>query len=215
MQNHVKSVSDGATRKGIKVMIRQHPEKFLRNHIFIMVFHEVNLFEDGVNVSENFDAIKSPVAKISSHLCVTDKGVINKEAIKKELATYNHESQCAKEYVVPPDEVLRKEYERTLLEKFTRIFKEMKSTGMTKSAIVIECDFLYHLSKEFCDTHLRHIVGEQLFEKGQQQYNLYPCPSVIPYYCWPSKTYPIDTNQQYCRLSCQLEATPHFEGHQQ
>jgi hypothetical protein len=159
-QNHVKSVSDGATRKGVEVMIRQRPDEYLQNHIFIRVFPGVDEFEDGEDKSENFDAIKSSVTTISSHLCVTDEGVIDKEAIQNELARYNHESQRAEEYVAPPDNVLREGYKRTLREKFTLIFKEMKTTGMTKSAIVIERDFLYHLSKEFCDTHLRSVVGE-------------------------------------------------------
>ncbi len=73
--------------------------------------------------------------------------------------------QHAKEYVAPPDNVLCKGYKRTLFEKFTCIFEEMKTTSMKKSAIVIEHDFLYHLSKKICDTHLRSVVGERLFRK--------------------------------------------------
>jgi hypothetical protein len=80
---------------------------------------------------------------------VTDEGVIDKEAIRKELARYNHECQCAEEYVAPPNNVLCDGYEHILREKFTSIFKELKTTGVTKSKIVIEQEFLYHLSKEF------------------------------------------------------------------
>ncbi len=54
---------------------------------------------------------------------VTDEGVdsINNEAIRKELATFNRESQRAEEYVAPSNEVLRKEYECAMLEKFASI----------------------------------------------------------------------------------------------
>jgi hypothetical protein len=38
IQNHVKSMSDGATRKGVEAMIRHRPDKFLQNHIFKRVF---------------------------------------------------------------------------------------------------------------------------------------------------------------------------------
>ncbi len=79
MQNHVKSVSDGTTRKGVEEMIRQRRDKFLQNLIFQRVIPGVNKFVNGVDVSEKFDAIRNSVATISSHLFVTDKGVVNKK----------------------------------------------------------------------------------------------------------------------------------------
>jgi hypothetical protein len=91
---------------------------------------------------------------------VTDKGIVDKESIRKELASFNRESQRAEEYVTPQNDVLLKGYERTLRETFATIFQEMKTTGVTKSAIVIEQAFLYQLSKEFHDTHLTSCVGE-------------------------------------------------------
>jgi hypothetical protein len=98
MHNHVKSMCDVATRKGVEAMIRQRHDEFLQNHIFNRVFPGVNQ----LNNSENFDAIRNSVDTISSHLCVTDECVIDKEAIQKELARYNCESQRAEEYVAPP-----------------------------------------------------------------------------------------------------------------
>ncbi len=143
-----------------EAIIRQCPDDFLKNYIFIRFFLGVKEFVNGVDESENFDVIKSSVTTISSHLCVTDEGVIDKEVIQNELANYNHESQHAEGYVAPPDDVLCKGYECILCEKFTCIFEEMKTTGTTKYAIVIKRDFLYHLCKEFHDTHLRSVGGE-------------------------------------------------------
>lgn len=59
---------------------------------------------------------------------MTDKGAgsINKEAIQKELATFNCEYQHAEKYVGSPNVVLHKGYERTLHEKFVGIIQEMK-----------------------------------------------------------------------------------------
>ena len=89
----------------------------------------------------------------------------NNEAIPKVLATFNSESRRAVEYVIPPNEVLRKGYERAMNEKFTSVIKEMKTTGETKSLVVIERDYLKHLSEEFRKTHLTSCVGELLFMK--------------------------------------------------
>jgi len=44
-----------------------------------------------------------------------------KKKNQKELATFNRESQRAEEYVAPSNEVLRKEYECAMLEKFASI----------------------------------------------------------------------------------------------
>jgi hypothetical protein len=62
----------------------------------------------------------------------------NNEAIQEVLATFNSESQRAMEYVIPPNEVLCKRYERAMNKKFTSVIKEMKTTGETKSLVVIE-----------------------------------------------------------------------------
>jgi hypothetical protein len=62
----------------------------------------------------------------------------NNEAIQEVLATFNSESQRAVEYVIPPNEVLCKGYERAMNKKFTSVIKEMKTTGETKSSVVIE-----------------------------------------------------------------------------
>jgi hypothetical protein len=164
-------MSDGKTRNDVVMMIRQHPDKFLQT---TCVFPGVNKFVDRVDVSENFDAIKKSAANIISRLCVTDVGVVNKEAIQKELASFNRESQCAKEYVAPPNDVLCKGYNCTLCEKFTSIFQEMKTTGKTKSAIVIKRACLYHLSNEFHDNHLTSCVGEWLFMKKDNGATNYP-----------------------------------------
>jgi hypothetical protein len=129
MQNHVMSLSGGATRKGVEAMIRQCPDEFLQNHIFKRVLPEDNKFVNGVDVSENFDAIRNSAVNILFHLCVTDEGVVDKEAIQKELACFNPESQRAEEYVAPPNYALHEGYKRTLHDKFTCIFKEMKITG--------------------------------------------------------------------------------------
>jgi hypothetical protein len=67
---------------------------------------------------------------------VTDEGVLDKEVTQNKLARYNRESQHAKEYVAPPNDVLCEGHKRTLREMFTGIFKEMKNTDMT--AIVIK-----------------------------------------------------------------------------
>ena len=69
---------------------------------------------------------------------VTDEGVdsINNEAIRKELATFNRESQRAEEYVAPQDRVLREGYERAMNEKSDSVIQEMKTTGETKEIIL-------------------------------------------------------------------------------
>jgi hypothetical protein len=72
----------------------------------------------------------------------------NNEAIRKVLATFNRESQRAVEYIAPQDQVLREGYERAMNEKFASVIKEMKTTGETKSLVVIERDYLKHLSEE-------------------------------------------------------------------
>ena len=50
-------------------------------------------------------------------------------------------------------------------EKFASVFKEMKTTGEMKSLVIIERDYLKHLSEEFCETHLTSCVGERLLMK--------------------------------------------------
>jgi hypothetical protein len=74
---------------------------------------------------------------------VADKGVVDNEAIQNELARYNRESQCAEKIFALLNADLCKGYKRMLHEKFTSIFKEMKTTGMTKSIFVIEQIFLF------------------------------------------------------------------------
>ncbi len=59
---------------------------------------------------------------------------------------FNCKSQCAKEYVAPPDEVLCEGFEHTLQEKLAGIIQEMKTTEETKSLSVIEQDFLNSLT---------------------------------------------------------------------
>jgi hypothetical protein len=61
-------------------MSRQHPDRFVRNHIFKRVWPGVINYVSGVTVSENFGAVKESSASVSA---VTDKGVeqTNKEAI--------------------------------------------------------------------------------------------------------------------------------------
>ncbi len=82
---------------------------------------------------------------------VTDEGVdsINNEAIRKELATFNRESQRDEEYVAPQDQLLREGYERAMNKKSDSVIQEMKTTGETKSLVVIERDDLKHLSEKF------------------------------------------------------------------
>ena len=93
---------------------------------------------------------------------VTDEGVdsINNEAIRKELATFNRESQRTEEYVAPQDRVLREGYERAMNEKSDSVIQEMKTTGETKSLVVIERDYLKHLSEKFHEAHLTSCVGK-------------------------------------------------------
>jgi len=97
----------------------------------------------------------------------------NKEAIRKELATFNSLSQCSEEYVRPPNEVLREGYERAMLEKFASIIQEMKTTGETKTLVVIERDYLNHLSEEFRKTHLTSCFSERLFMKKTSGASIY------------------------------------------
>ena len=56
-------------------------------------------------------------------------------------------------------------YERAMSEKFTSVIKEMKSTGETKSLVVMEQDYLNHLSEKFHKAHLTSCVGKRLFMK--------------------------------------------------
>jgi hypothetical protein len=49
----------------------------------------------------------------------------------------------------------------------------MKTTGETKSLVVIERDYLKHLSEEFCETHLTSCVGERLFMKKTSGATIY------------------------------------------
>jgi hypothetical protein len=102
-----------------------------------------------------------------------DEASNNNEAIRKELATFNRLSQRAKEYVRPPNEVLREGYERAMLEKFASIIQERKTTGETKTLVVIERDYLNHLSEEFRETHLTSCVGERLFKKKTNGATIY------------------------------------------
>jgi hypothetical protein len=81
------------------------------------------------------------------------------------LATFNRESQRAVEYVAPPDQVLHEGYECAMLEKFASIIQEMKTTGEMKTLVVIERDYLKHLSEEFRETHLTSCFSERLFMK--------------------------------------------------
>jgi hypothetical protein len=97
----------------------------------------------------------------------------NNEAIQKELATFNRLSQRAEEYVRPPNENLREGYERAMLEKFASIIQEMKTTGETKTLVVIKQDYLNHLSEEFRETHLTSCVGERLFKKKTNGATIY------------------------------------------
>ena len=52
-----------------------------------------------------------------------------------------------------------------MLEKFASIIQVMKTTGETKTLVVIEQDYLKHLSEEFCKTHLTSCFSERLFMK--------------------------------------------------
>ena len=109
MHDHVEKFCDDATRMGVDAMIRQRRDGFLQNHISSRVFSGANKYVIGVAVSDNFEAIRSSSATISALLRVTDEGEDsnNNEAIQKVLATFNHKSQCAVEYVAPQDQVLR------------------------------------------------------------------------------------------------------------
>ena len=176
----------------------------LQNHISSRVFPGANKYVDGVEVNDNFEAIRVSSDTISTLLRVTDVGEMmattttttaastgdddnnnddddvpttttttttttmalnNNEAIRKALATFNRESQRAVEYVAPQDQVLREGYKRAMSEKFTSVFKEMKTTGETKSLVIIERDYLKHLSEEFREAHLTSCVVERLFMK--------------------------------------------------
>jgi hypothetical protein len=109
MHDHVEKFGDDATREGVDAMVRQRHDGFLQKHISSRVFPGANKYVDGVAVSDNFEAIRSSSATISALLRVTDEGEDsnNNEAIQKVLATFNHKSQCAVEYVAPQDQVLR------------------------------------------------------------------------------------------------------------
>jgi hypothetical protein len=196
MHDHVEKFCDEATREGVDAMIRQRRDGFLQNHIFSRVFPEANKYVDGVPFNENFEAIRASSDIITTLLHVTDEGELmattmamgdddddndddddeasnNNEAIRKELATFNRLSQRAKEYVRPPNEVLREGYERAMLEKFASIIQERKTTGETKTLVVIERDYLNHLSEEFRETHLTSCVGERLFKKKTNGATIY------------------------------------------
>ena len=60
---------------------------------------------------------------------------------------------------------MRGGYERAINEKFACFIKEMKTTGETKSLVVMEQDYLNHLSKKFHKAHLTSCVGKRLFMK--------------------------------------------------
>jgi hypothetical protein len=203
MHDHVEKFCDEATREGVDAMIRQRQDRFLQNHIFSRVFPEANKYVDGVPFNENFEAIRASSDIITTLLHATDDGELmattmamgddnnnddnnddddgaktmmasnNNEAIRKELATFNSLSQRAKEYVRPRNEVLREGYERAMLEKFASIIQEMKTTGETKTLVVIERDYLNHLSEEFRESHLTSCVGERLFKKKTNGATIY------------------------------------------
>jgi len=97
----------------------------------------------------------------------------NYEAIRKELTTFNRLSQRVEEYVRPPNDVLREGYERAMLEKFASIIQEMKTTGEMKTLVVIEQDYLNHLSEEFRETHISSCVGKRLFMKKTSGATIY------------------------------------------
>jgi molybdopterin-guanine dinucleotide biosynthesis protein len=105
----------------------------------------------------------------------------NNEAIRTVLATFNRESQRAKEYVAPQDQVLCEGYKRAMNEKFASVIKEMKTTGETKSLDVIERDYINHSSEEFREANLTSCVSERLFiKKDQRRYNICPCDCFVP-----------------------------------
>ena len=141
LHDHAEKFCDDTTREGVDAMIRRRSEGFLQNHITNRVFPEANMYVDGVAVNDNFEAIRESSATISALLSVTEKGVdlINNAAIRKELATINRESQCAKDYVIPQDQVLCEGYERAMLEKFASVIKEMKKKTYQRDE-VISCD---------------------------------------------------------------------------
>ena len=103
------------------------------------MFPEANKYVNGVADSDNFEAIRESSATISALLCATDDGVdsINNAAIRKELATFNRESQRAEEYVAPQDQALCEGYEYAMNEKFASVIKEIKTTREMKSLVVI------------------------------------------------------------------------------
>jgi len=175
MHDHVEKFCDVVTSKGVDAMIKQRCDGFLQNHIFSRVFPEANKYVDGVAVSDNFEAIRASSATISDLLRVTDEGEDsnNNEAIRKALATFNRESQRAVEYIAPQDQVLREGYEWAMSEKFASVFKEMKTTGEMKSLVIIERDYLKHLSEVFREAHLTSCVGEQLFMKKNSKATIY------------------------------------------
>jgi hypothetical protein len=50
----------------------------------------------------------------------------NNEAIRTVLANFNRESQRAKEYVAPQDQVLCEGYKQAMNKKFASVIKEMR-----------------------------------------------------------------------------------------
>jgi hypothetical protein len=103
-------------------------------------------------------------------------------------------------------------YERAMSEKFTSVIKEMKSTGETKSLVVMEQDYLNHLSEKFHKAHLTSCVGKRLFMKKTNGVTIYVLVIVSYHNCWRSYSQSIETNQQYCRLNRRLKADACTEG---
>jgi hypothetical protein len=60
-----------------------------------------------------------------------------------------------------------------MLEKFASIIQKMKTTGEMKTLVVIEQDYLNHLSEEFRETHISSCVGERLFMKKTSGTTIY------------------------------------------
>jgi hypothetical protein len=60
-----------------------------------------------------------------------------------------------------------------MLKKFASIIQEMKTTGETKTLVVIERDYLNHLSEEFREAHLTSCVDKRLFKKKTSGTTIY------------------------------------------
>jgi hypothetical protein len=197
MHEHVEKFCDEATREGVDAMIRQRCDGFLQNHIFCRVFPEANKFINGVPLNENFEANRASSDTITALIPSN-----NYEAIRKELTTFNHLSQHTEEYVRPPNDVLREGYERAMLEEFASIIQEMKTTGETKTLVVIEREYLKHLSEEFRETHLTSCFSERLFMKKTNGATIYVLVTVSYHVIAGACIHNQSTrNQQYCRLT--------------